>query len=214
MTPAQKRLFTRLLYAASALAVVTLALGATPAQFLQPQFPPPPPPQHFAGVLNDFTPSTVKGGPWEVRGKWTLDIDHASQTANFTADLTMETSDYGVTAGVVDPTNTATRSAHTHNIVAWHASLSSDTSHCSTYSPPTTGPVIVVTGPAQILTGNGSPAPFQSMGNSTLWICLAGGTDVPYSNLSLQFVGPATGHFGTQYFHGVVVPQPTEHPIH
>jgi hypothetical protein len=163
--------------------------------------------QHFAGILNDYTPSTVKGGPWEVRGKWTLNINNFAHTADFTAALTMETSDYGVTTGVVDPTNTATRAAHTHHIVLAHASLSTDTSHCSGYSPATTGPVIVVTGEAQIITGNGGPAPFQSMGDSTLWVCLAGGTQVPYSNLSLQFVGPATGHFGTQFFHGVVVPE-------
>ena len=186
-------------------ALPALNLALLPAA--RDQFPGfPLPVQHFAGILNDYTPSNIKGGPWEVRGKWSLEINNAAQKAEFTAVLTMETSDYGVTTGVVDPTNTTTRSAHTHNIVMTGASLSTDTSHCSSYSPATSGPVIVVTGQAQILTGNGSPAPFQSMGDSTLWICLAGGTQIPYSNLSLQFVGPATTHFGTQWFHGVVVP--------
>jgi hypothetical protein len=194
-----RNLTTRILFSLGVLVVVTLALGAAHAQF----FPRPPErPSHFVGILNDFSPSTVKGGPWEVRGKWTLDIH--GEFADFTAALTMETSDAGI-PNVVDPTNTATRSAHTHHIVLKHASLSTDTSHCSSYSPPTTGPVIVVTGPAQVITGNGGPAPFQAMGDSTLWICIAGGTQVPYSNLSLQFVGPATGHFGSQFFHGVVL---------
>ena len=31
-------------------------------------------PQHFTGVISEYSPSNVPGGPWEVRGKWTLDI--------------------------------------------------------------------------------------------------------------------------------------------
>ncbi len=31
-------------------------------------------PAHFTGVLNDYSPSTVKGGPWEMHGQWTLDL--------------------------------------------------------------------------------------------------------------------------------------------
>lgn len=189
----------RLFFGLGVLVVLALALGAARAQTA------PRPPEHLAGIINDFTPSTVKGGPWVVGGDWTVNIH--GDSADFTAALTMETSDAGI-PNVVDPTNTATRSAHTHHIVVAHASFSSDTSHCSAYNPPTTTPTIVITGPAQIITGNGSPAPFQAMGNSTLWICLSGGSDVPYSNLSLQFVGPATGHFGSQFFHGVVIPNP------
>jgi len=198
MSRIANRSFTaRLLFSLGLLVVLALALGATRAQGNHA-------PVHFTGILNDFTPSTVKGGPWVMGGKWTLDIH--GNFADFNAALTMESSDAGI-PNVVDPTNTATRSAHTHHIVVDHASLSNDTSHCSSYNPATTGPVIVVTGPAQIITGNGGPAPFQAMGDSTLWICIAGGTQVPYSNLSLQFVGPATGHFGTQYIHGVVLSQ-------
>ena len=48
----------------------------------------------FSGTINDYSPSTVSGGPWEIRGEWSLDV---SGTANFSADLTMETSDYGIT---------------------------------------------------------------------------------------------------------------------
>ncbi len=31
-------------------------------------------PMHFNGLINDYSPSTVKGGPWEMHGQWTLDI--------------------------------------------------------------------------------------------------------------------------------------------
>src|SRR5450755_225080 len=65
----------------------TLAVGLAPAQDLRLV--------HFKGVINDYSPSTVSGGPWEIRGTWSLDVER-SGTANFSADLTMETSDYGV----------------------------------------------------------------------------------------------------------------------
>jgi hypothetical protein len=196
------RLLTRVLWTIPVLAIVILALGAaTPAQG-----PLGPPPLHFAGLVNDYTPSNVTGGPYEMRGTWSLDIFH--DYANFSVTMNMETSDYGVTTGSIkDPTMPPDRGAHTHLISLTHASLSTDTSHCPTYSPATTGPVIVVTGQPQILTGNGGPAPFQLKGPSTLWVCLAGGTQLPYSNLAFTFTdGPATGHFGSYAIHGVVLP--------
>ena len=62
-----------------------------------------------------------------------------------------------------------------------------------------------MTGPAHV-TGNGSPAPFQTGGRppSTVQICITGGSTVTLSNFTLTFVGPATGHFGTYAIHGVV----------
>ena len=59
-------------------------------------------PVRFSGVINDYSPSTVSGGPYEIRGDWSLDV-HGG-TADFSADLNMETSDYGITsAAQVDP---------------------------------------------------------------------------------------------------------------
>jgi hypothetical protein len=31
-------------------------------------------PVHFSGVINDYSPSTVSGGPYEIRGAWSLDV--------------------------------------------------------------------------------------------------------------------------------------------
>lgn len=198
-------LTARLLLSIGVLALLTLALGS-PSNAQGPGSEHPG--THFHGLLNDYTPSNVTNGPYEMRGTWSLDIH--GNSADFSASLNMETSDYGVTTGVVDPTMPPTRGAHTHLISLIQASLSTDTSHCPSYSPATTGPVIVVTGQPQIITGNGGPAPFQLKGPSTLWICLAGGTQIPYSNFAMTFSdGPATGHFGTYAIHGVVLP---EHP--
>jgi len=30
---------------------------------------------HFKGVINDYSPSNVSGGPWEIRGTWSLDVE-------------------------------------------------------------------------------------------------------------------------------------------
>lgn len=158
---------------------------------------------HLGGLINDYSPSTVSGGPYEIRGQWSLDINR-SGTADFTADLNMETSDYGITGATqVDPANPATRSPHTHHISMTNAVVSYDTSVCPANNPPTTGPGVVVSGTATT-TGNGGPAPFESKGASTLQVCITGGSEVEFSNATLVYTGPATGHFGTQPIHGVV----------
>ena len=62
-------------------------------------------PVHFSGLINDYSPSTVKGGPWEMHGQWSLDIHEdwrKEARADFSADMTM--SDYGTTAGLPDVT--------------------------------------------------------------------------------------------------------------
>ena len=40
----------------------------------------------FSGTINDYSPSTVSGGPWEIRGEWSLDV---LGTASFSAAFTM-----------------------------------------------------------------------------------------------------------------------------
>jgi hypothetical protein len=158
---------------------------------------------HFRGVIHDYSPSTVTGGPYEMRGEWSLDILRTG-TADFTADLTMETSDYGISdATAVDPTNPGTRNPHTHHISMTDAAVSYDTSVCPANNPATTAPGVVVTSTAATA-GNGSPAPFESKGASTLQVCITGGSTVSFSNLSLVYTGPATSHFGPQAIHGVV----------
>jgi hypothetical protein len=157
----------------------------------------------FKGLINDYSPSTVAGGPYEMRGEWSVDIQRTG-TANFAVDLNMETSDYGVTSPTaVDPANPATRGAHTHHISLTNAAVSYDTSACPVFSPPTTGPGIVLTGPVST-TGNGGPATFESKGSSTLQVCITGGTEANFSNMTMVYTGPATTHFGPQAIHGVV----------
>jgi hypothetical protein len=178
-----------------------------------------PRPMHFSGLINDYSPETISGkvvGPWEMHGKWSLDLKGRSGLADFSAAMTMELSDHAmevaiangvVTGGVLttfdDP---ETRIPHTHHITMKDAKVSYDTGTCPPYAPPvTTNPGFMVTGPAHI-TGNGGPAPFSKNDTvlSMLQVCVNGGSDVPFSNVTLVFGSPASGHFGSQAIHGVV----------
>jgi hypothetical protein len=103
----------------------------------------------------------------------------------------------------VDPNNPSTRSPHTHHLSMTKATVSYDASVCPANSPATGSVAVVIAGPVTT-TGNGSPAPFESKGPSSLQVCITGGSTVSFSNVTLAYTGPATSHFGSQPIHGVV----------
>jgi hypothetical protein len=147
-----------------------------------------------------------------MHGKWTLEVDWRHNTAVFTAAMDMETSDYAMTPANVDiPVTvpggpTGSRGAHTHHLSMTAGVVSTDdnawaTSCQTSFSPAVTGG-FVVTG-AVAITGNGNMPPFGN--SSPLTICVLGASKVEYSNITLTFAAPASGHFGTYPIHGVVV---------
>lgn len=149
-------------------------------------------PMQFSGVINDYSPaSTVTPmGPWEMRGPWTLTLNPGSATGTFAATLTMELSDYTRSSSNIDSTSGATaRMQHTHHIAIGNGAI----------TPISTGG-FELSGPVTI-TKDGSPAPLAA---STLTVGITGGTSVEYSNITLQFAGGATVHFGSQLIHGVI----------
>jgi hypothetical protein len=167
-------------------------------------------PEYLSGILSDYTGVVSGAGPWEMRGHWSLHLKGDSGKADFFAYMTMELSDYGVSRVSKDPGVAANRGAHTHHIVMTDATVSSDPSdlgNCPTFSPSNT-PKLVVNGPANFISGNGNSAPFEAKGPTMLQVCISGGTDgqseVQYSNMTLVFSGPASGHFGVDPIHGVV----------
>ena len=162
--------------------VGVLVLAASTAALAQA-----PKPTHFSGAINDYSPSTVKPtGPWEIRGPWSLRLKGESGTADFSAALTMELSDYSRTPSNVD--TAGARGQHTHHITMEDGTVT---------QIPSGG--IEVSGPVDV-TKDGSPVLAPSM----LTIDITGGTTVEFSNVTLTFTGPATGHFGSQAIHGVV----------
>jgi hypothetical protein len=180
---------------------------------------PPSLPAHLTGLINDFTPSSVnnvaiKGGPWEMHGKWRVEINGFSQTATFTAELSMETGDFVNPSSSFDP---GMLGAHTHHISMTDAKIVRGFSGC----PSSLAPAPLTTTGFQIqgmvhVTGNGEPAPFEIPAGVTdpspsqliaspLTVCITGGSRVEYSNITLQIGAPAATHFGPQAIHGVVV---------
>ncbi len=128
--------------AALALAAGTGALAQGPA------------PVKFRGVINDFTPAST-GGPWEVRGHWSLEMKgkygRGDSKADFSAALTMERSDLGVMQnGGGDLNNPADRMAHTHHITLVDGEVTAITGG------------IQVTGPATVTANGVFPPPFGS----------------------------------------------------
>ena len=192
---------------AVALAVGTVASAQAPI------------PWHFRGLINDYSSENIAGklvGPWEMHGAWALDLKGRSGLADFSAEMTMGLSDHAMDAaiaaavanGTVPPSfdDPSTRTPHTHHITMNDAKVTYGTATCPTYAAPApTTAGFMVSGPAYI-TGNGGPAPFSKNDTvlSNLQICVNGGTDVPYSNITLVFGAPASGHFGSQAVRGVV----------
>jgi hypothetical protein len=205
----------RVLLVSIALAAVTIAAtGVTAAAQMAPRLP-----AHLTGLINDFTPSSVngvaiKGGPWEMHGKWRIEINEFSQTATFTAEVSMETGDFVNASPTFDP---GMLGAHTHHISMTDAKIVPGFSGC----PSSIAPTPLTTTGFQIqgmvhVTGNGEPAPFEippgvtdpapsQLIASPLTLCITGGTRVEYSNITLQIGAPAATHFGPQAIHGVVV---------
>ena len=151
----------------------------------------------FRGVINDYTPAST-GGPWEVRGHWSLLVKgrfgRGDCKVDFSAALTMERSDEGVIENghgdfsAVDPT---ARMAHTHHITLVDGKVTNITGG------------IEVTGLATVTANGMFPPPFGS-DRPTLTIDITGGNSVDFSNVTLVFGDPAAGNFGTQPLHGVV----------
>jgi hypothetical protein len=161
-------------------------------------------PVHFAGVLNDYSPANtlIAGSPYEMHGQWFLDLHEWGRTADFLADMTM--SDYGTTNDVLDATKGG-QNAHTHHIRLTGVTVTWDMIGCPAYPKPVTTGGFQINGTVSLITGNGSNAPFETTPpTSTLQVCVTGGNEVTYSNMTMVFLGPATNHFGTQAIHGVV----------
>jgi hypothetical protein len=176
------------------IAVLVLAAAGSVAHAQGPRC------MRFHGTIGDYTPAST-GGPWEMRGTWSMVLHEEAGTADFSAELNMEQSDEGIInlankmGDTADPTaefnNPMLRGAHTHHIVLENRPFS---------QLPNNGGIQVV-GPIKLVTKDGTPAPFAQ---SSLQIQVTGGTSIKYSNVTLTFIGPATGHFGMQAVHGVV----------
>jgi len=162
-------------------------------------------PVRFSGLLDDYTATPVSGGPYEMHGRWSMLLHRERGTADFFADMNMSswgtTTSGGVT--VEDPTQAGVN-PHTHHIRLTDILISTETSTCPVYKTATmmrfqiTGTLSLMTGNGSVLKGETEPP------TSMLQVCVSGGTEVEYSNITLMFGAPANGHFGMGAVHGVV----------
>jgi hypothetical protein len=167
-----------------------------------------PMPERLSGIINDYTPATGVSGPWEMHGTWSVTIKRDLK-ADFSAVMTMEHPDSWIlmnpgTSSSPNVDSPTARNPHTHHITMTDAMLSYNTIGCPVDAPPTTGRFVITGQPS--VTGNGTAAAFEKKGPSTLTVCVTGGTEVEFSNVTLEFaaMSPASGHFGSNAIHGVV----------
>jgi hypothetical protein len=173
--------------------------------------------EHLSGLFNDYSPSNVAGGPYEMHGQWTLDLRREWRTgetiADFAADMTMAgfvttvvtTPPDGSGTGTVAVQTQGGVAPHTHHISMTNVKVTFDMTGCPNYvtNPSTEG--FQINSTVNMVTGNGSNAPFEpTPPASMLQVCVTGGTEIASSNVTLVFTGPATKHFGPQAIHGVV----------
>ena len=141
----------------------------------------------FSGVISSYTPQGTTG-PYEVRGPWSLTVKGATGKADFYAALNMELSDGWVLTLNNSNFDPMTRDRHTHHISFANATI---TWLANGFS---------VSGMATV-TLNGSPAPISP---TPLQVEVTGGSEVPFSNISLTFGSPGSKHFGSDPLVGVV----------
>ncbi len=163
--------------------------------------------KEFRGEINAYSPQTTKTvngvttatGPYEVRGSWSLKLNRYDK-AEFSAALNMEFSDGWVLTptggyGNFDP---SVRGAHTHHITMTDGEVTR-----------LSNGGLQVYGPATV-TLNGGATPFAQTSFLTIVITGSGadanpGSDpIEFSNITVAFGAPASGHFGTAPLPGVV----------
>lgn len=203
---------TRTVLVSGTLALLAMGIGGQSRALARGA---PPLPTQFSGLLNDYTPTTVdgtttgatiKGAPYEMHGRWSLDMNPQRSKATFSAEMTMETSEVANASSVFDP---GTLGAHVHHISMTDGVVTADwQTNCPTLKPAATGG-FAVTGTLYV-TANGSNPPFGNP--SPVTICILGGSGagimgtayVGFSNLTLTIGPPANAHFSSLPIHGVV----------
>ena len=156
---------------------VTLVMGAnTPASAQTPAQ------TKYEGTVSDYV--QVGAITWLITGSWTLELKGRSDTGSFSASLNM-----------VNPAAPET-AAHTHHVTLAEGEVEYDEDWS------TGAPRFTLTGPAAV-TSQGNVA----WADAPITVIMTGGataTGLRFSNLSLAFGDPASGHFGSSAIVGVV----------
>jgi hypothetical protein len=173
-------LYSRMLWRVTALLAVVVALGGQ--GLAQPAAP-----KELRGIIHDYL---VTGGErWHVSGEWSVQLKGDRTTGDFSAAF------IGVPRD--NPPLFPTSAAHTHNvaIVGGQVAITEDANGNS---------ILTISGPGRF-TGNGNLQ--SAFTGSQVAVTIKGGNAVAYSNFEMIIGPPATSHYGTETFHGVVTQQ-------
>jgi hypothetical protein len=176
-----KKLMTdRMLWRLTALAAVVVALsGQGLAQ--------PAAPKALRGMIHDYL--LTNGERWHAAGEWSLRLTGDRSRGDFSAIF------IGVPRD--NPPVFPTSVAHTHSvsIIDGQVAVTPDANGNS---------VLTISGPGTF-TGNGNLQ--AGFSGSQVEVTIKGGNAISYSNFEMVIGSPATSHYGTETFHGVVTGQ-------
>jgi hypothetical protein len=144
-------------------------------------------PEELHGIIHDYL--LTNGERWHVSGEWSLQLrDHGSK-GSFSAAF------IGVPRD--NPPLFPASVAHTHHvsIVEGDVAITKDVNGNS---------VLTISGPGTFA-GNGNLQ--STFSGSPVEVTIKGGNAISYSNFGMIISGPATSHYGTETFHGVVTQQ-------
>ena len=173
-----KKLITdRMVWRLAALAAVVVALsGQGLAQ--------PAAPKALRGMIHDYL--LTNGERWHAAGEWSVQVKGDRTRADFSAIF------IGVPRD--NPPLFPTSVAHTHSvsIIDGQVAVTKDANGNS---------VLTISGPGTF-TGNGNLQ--AGFSGSQVEVTITGGNTIAYSNFAMVIGAPATSHYGTETFHGVV----------
>lgn len=176
-----KRLITdRIRWRVTALVAVVVALSG---QGLAHQEAP----KELRGMIHDYL--LTNGERWHVAGEWSLQLKGERSRGDFSAAF------IGVPRD--NPPVFPTSVAHTHHvsIVRGQVAITEDVNGNS---------VLTISGPGTFA-GNGNLQ--SAFSGSQVEVTIRGGNAITYSNFEMIIGPPATSHYGTETFHGVVTQQ-------
>jgi len=173
-------LYSRMLWRMAALVALILALGGQGLAH-------PAAPKQLRGIIHDYL--LTNGERWHVSGEWSLQLKGHRSKGDFAAAF------IGVPRD--NPPLFPTSVAHTHHvsIAEGDVTITEDANGNS---------ILTISGPGTFA-GNGNLQ--TAFSGSQVQVTIKGGNAVPFSNFEMIIGPPATDHYGTQTFHGLVTGQ-------
>ena len=138
-------------------------------------------------MIHDYL--LTSGERWHAAGEWSLQLKSDRSTGDFSAAF------IGVPRD--NPPVFPTSAAHTHHvsIVEGDVVVTEDANWNS---------ILTISGPGTFA-GNGNLQ--SAFSGSHVEVTIKGGNAISYSNFEMIIGPPATSHYGTETFHGVVTQQ-------